>query len=193
MPRTLKDRKRTIQQVGPWVVGVAAAVLGLSACNDSTVTPATVQSFTQLNQEMSEAVSAYRVLAAALPDLSACQGADTTYSARIGPMIQSQQQFGGQMDDYMRSTGHSMNADMLCGAGDLAAELARHQAVACASSNAANQAEAMHHVDAMDELIAHQQVRAGEAESMLGNHGMMGGGAGTWQCEHEVDGGYTHR
>jgi hypothetical protein len=172
---------------------VAAAVLAVSACSDSTLTPATVQSFAQLNQDMSDAVSAHRVQAAALPDLAACQAADTAYSTRISPMVQSQQQFGGQMDDYMRSMGHSMDADMACGAGELAAELARHQAVACASSIAANQAEAMHHVDAMDELIAHQQVRAGEAGSMMGNPGMMGGGAGTWQCEHEADGGYTHR
>jgi hypothetical protein len=98
------------------------------------------------------------------------------------------------MDDHMASMGHMGDGDMGCGAAAMAAELARHHGVACASAvdMAPNEAEAARHAAGMVAWAGHMEGRADQLTSYMGL-GMMGGagGTGAGRCVHQADGSYV--
>lgn len=186
---------------------LAGVVAAMAACGGSSDTSNTqdVQSFDTAGQDISAKVATYRAQAATMADMAACTAAENTFDGQVRPMVERMKQMSGAMDDRMRSMNGSDDADMGCGSDAMQAELDRHRAAACASSDMAmNRAEASQHADMMDELVTHQRGRAAELASMMGTGGngsMMGGHMtdGGWimdgggvvvMCSRAADGGY---
>jgi hypothetical protein len=186
---------------------LAGVVAAMAACGGSSNTSNTqdVQSFDTTGQDISAKVATYRAQAATILDMAACTAAENDFDGQVRPMVERMKQMSGAMDDRMRSMNGSDDADMGCGSDAMQAELDRHRAVACASSDmATNRAEASQHADMMDELVTHQRGRAAELASMMGmggNGSMMGGHMtdGGWimngggvvvMCSRAADGGY---
>jgi hypothetical protein len=87
-----------------------------------------------------------------------------------------------------------MGADMGCSASAMAAEMNRHQAVACASTTdmTPNKAEAQQHVSAMTQWAGHAMGRSHDLASMAGmGMGNMGNGSTTGRRIHNADGSYA--
>ena len=168
-----------------------AAACGMSS---SGVTAAQVSDLRATAQAASTASTTYGAQASAMPDLPACTADEAGYHGQIAPMIDRMASMGAAMDGQMASMGHMTDGDMACVAAAMAAELARHHGVACASAidMAPNQAEAAQHVGAMVAWAGHMMDRTGQMGGYMGM-GMMGGTGGTvtGHCVHEVDGSYV--
>ena len=163
---------------------ILAAAFLLGACNgtgNSTgVSASDVAALDQAAASVSSSAASYQTSAANMATPAECTSAVQQYTAQVQPGVDRIAQMGGRMDAAMSSMGQMMGADMECGAGVMEHELARHLGVACTSSDmAANRAEAMHHVQAMQEFADHMRMRADEMGTMMGPGGMMGGGMGT--------------
>ena len=184
---------------------MVAVAVGVAACSGSNTNGSTadVQSLASVTQEMSAAVVAYRASAGAMSDASTCQGAQSSYDAQMGPMIDRMKQMSGGLDDHMKSMGRTGDADIACASNSMAVEVERHRAAACVAAVDVNKVEATHHADAMDDMLAHQRGRATEMGSAMGMSGMMDGGTmgadGGWTlpdggtmgaCYAASDGGY---
>lgn len=180
------------------VVGVAGAVVvavSLAGCGSSNegIGPAEVQAFSGLSQDISAAAAAYATTAAGTPDVPACHAAHTDYRGEVGPMLDRMRAMSGDMDLEMERMGHAGSADMTCGADAMRAELAAHDAAACASADMAeNHAEAARHAVEMEAWAEHQRERAEEMGGMMGMGGMgMGGGSAATTCTRNSDGTFT--
>jgi hypothetical protein len=162
----------------------------------SSMTTAEVQSFRTAVQAVSSAAASYGAQATTLPDLPACTAAEASYHGQVAPMVERMAAMGAGMDDHMASMGHMGDGDMGCGAAAMAAELARHHGVACASTvdMTPNEAEAGQHAAAMAAWADHMKARADQMGSYMGM-GMMGGGgtAVSGLCVRQPDGSYVLR
>lgn len=186
------------------VLAVAAAACGGSNSSPGA-TGAQVQQVDTLAQNMAAAVGSYRASTGNMSTTPACQTAESSYRAQMGSMLDQMKQMSGPMDDAMKRTGHSEDADVMCGSNAMQAEFARHDAVPCAAADmTTNRAEATNHADAMMGLIDHQRARAAQVGSTMGMTGMMDAGSmvgtdGGWTapdggmmgaCHVGSDGGY---
>jgi hypothetical protein len=178
------------------VTGVLAAVVVVAGCgNDSSgASQADVQAYAALSQQISSAASGYGAAAGATIDVSSCQSTHASYDAQVRPMVDHMRSMSGAMDQQMDMMGRAADGDMSCGAEAMAAELAHHDAAACASTvMSANHAEAARHVTAMTTWADHQHARADEMGSMMGQGGgmMPSGGSTTMTCHRSGDGTFT--
>jgi hypothetical protein len=169
-------------------------VLTGAACGGSG-TPSSstdVQALNTLAQDVSTAASAYGAQAGGMTDLPGCNAGEAGYDGQVRPMIAQMEGMGPAMDQMMSSLGHAGDADMVCSAHAMMAELDRHHAAACASTTdmGPNRTEAQHHVDAMKEWADHQLVRSHDMGTMMGS-GMGGMGGGGMTTGHCVDQGGT--
>ena len=172
----------------------AAAIAGCGGSSGSS-TP-DVRGFAATAGQISTAASTYGTAAAATADVPGCQSAHAAYDGQVRPMVGRMQSMSGGMDDEMASMGHSADADMTCAADAMAAELAHHDAAACASADmSSNHAEAARHAAAMVGWAQHEQARADDMGGMMGmdmgGGGGSGGGGSTTRCHRNGDGTFT--
>ncbi len=183
---------------------VSVACSGSSGTSSSATT-AQVQTFDQASLSLSQAVATYRTQAAGIADPAACAAAQQAYQAQANPLVVQMQQMAGPLDDRMMQLGQPADADITCATSAMKAELDRHAAAACVSSDpAVERAEAASHASVMEGLISHQQDRAEEMGAMMGIASMMDGGMtrvsdGGWSlpdggavaiCQVSTDGGF---
>jgi hypothetical protein len=178
--------KRTIGVVS-WAV--------LSACGGggaSVTTADQVRDFDATAQAISSAASSYGTATAAMPGLAACTADESGYEAQVRPLLDHMRTGSAGMDTLMSSLGPRADADMACATSAMAAELAHHAAIACASPTdmSPNESEAARHVQAMIAWADHQHVRTEQMGSMMGMGGMAGGMT-TGTCRRNADGTYT--
>jgi hypothetical protein len=177
--------------------GVLAAGLVVAGCGSDNhgVNQADVQAYAALSQQLSTAATTYGAAASATIDVESCQSTNASYDAQVHPMVDRMRSMSGAMDQQMGTMGHTGDADMTCGADAMAAELAHHDAVACASTMmSSNHDEAARHATAMTAWADHQHARADEMAGMMGTggSGMMGsGGTMTVACHRNGDGTFT--
>ncbi len=162
---------------------VLAAALLLGACsgmgNSTGVSASDVVALDQAAANVSSSAASYQTSAASMATPADCTSAVQQYTAQVQPNVDHIAQMSGRMDAAMSSMGQMMGADMECGAGIMQQELARHLGIACTSPEmAANRAEAMRHVQAMQGFADHMRMRAGEMGTMMSSGGMMSGGMG---------------
>lgn len=157
---------------------VAAAVVVVTGCGSDAhgVSQADVQAYGALSRQISTAATAYGTAANATIDVTNCNSTHATYDAQVHPMVDRMRSMSGAMDQQMGMMGHSVDADMACGADAMTSELAHHDAVACTSTMSANHEEATRHTAAMVAWADHQDSRATEMNGMMGGGGMMGAG-----------------
>ena len=160
-----------------------AATFLLGACsgtgNSMGMSASDVAALDQAAAKVSSSAASYHTSTASMATPADCTTAVQQYTAQVQPNVDHIAQMSGRMDAAMSSMGQMMGADMECGAGVMQHELTRHLGVACTSSDmAANRAEAMQHVEAMQEFADHMRMRADEMSTMMGSGGMMGGGMG---------------
>lgn len=173
-------------------VVVAASLVGCGGSSDG-VGPAEVQAYSGLSRDVSQTVSAYATTAEVASDVPSCQAAHAAYDAQIGPMLDRVRSMSDGMDLEMEQMGHAESADMTCGADAMRAELAAHDAAACASTDMTeNHAEVARHASEMEAWAEHQRARAEEMGGMMGMGGMgMGGGSTATTCLRNPDGTFT--
>jgi len=171
-----------------------AAACGMGS---SGMTTTQVQDFRSAAVGVSTTAASYGAQAGAMSDLPTCTADEAGYHAQVAPMVDRMAAMAGAMDGHMASMGHPADGDMACGAAAMMAELARHHAIACASTGdmAPNRAEAAQHVAAMGAWSDHMAERADQMGSRMGMT-MMGssGGAGgtvTGLCVRLPDGSYV--
>jgi hypothetical protein len=181
---------------------LALAVLAVACGGSSSPSSADeVRTLNGLAADSASATSTYGSQAAAMSDTTSCNADESTYEARIRPMITRMRGMGPSMDLMMTSLGHPADSDIACGADAMMAELDRHHAAACASTTdmSPNEAEAQNHVTMMTAWADHQEVRTYAMGTMMGA-GMMGGmgmggmagnGMTTGHCVHDQDGSYS--
>jgi len=160
---------------------VLAAALLLGACsgtgNSMGVNASDVAALDQAAAKISSSAASYQTSTANMASPAECSAAVQQYTAQVQPNVDRIAQMSGRMDAAMSSVGQMMGADMECGADVMQHELTHHLGVACTSADmATNRAEAMRHVQAMQELADHMRMRADEMGTMMGPGGMMGGG-----------------
>ena len=161
---------------------VAAALL-LGACsgtsNSTGVNASDVAALDQSAAKVSSSAASYQASTAGMATRADCAAAVQQYTAEVQPDVDRISQMSGRMDAAMSSMGQMMGADMECGAGVMQQELAHHLGIACTSPDmAADRAEAMRHVQAMQQFADHMRMRADEMSTMMGSGGMMAGGMG---------------
>ena len=155
-----------------------------------------VQAFRTTATEISSAASSHAATASAMSDAASCLGDEAAYEATVRAMLERMHTMSGELDRQMSADGHMGSADMTCATAAMIAELDRHSAAACRSTDmAANQAETARHSQVMTAWADHQRARCDELSSRMGGGGMMGGGAGTGgtigTCQQDADGTYT--
>ena len=180
--------------------GVVAGLLASAAiagCGGSSgsATP-DVRGFAATAGQISTAASSYATTAASTTDLPGCRSAHASYDGQVQPMVDRMRSMSGSMDGEWMSMGHPEDADMTCAADAMAAELAHHDAAACASTDmATNHAESARHATAMVGWAQHEQARADDMGGMMGMGGMGGGGPGSGgsgpRCHRNDDGTFT--
>ena len=163
---------------------VLAAALVLGACsgmgNSMGVNASDVAALDQAASKVSASAASYQTSTANAATPADCTAAVQQYTTEVQPNVDRIAQMSGRMDAAMNSMGQMMGADMECGSAVMHQELAHHLGIACTSPDmAANRAEAMRHVGAMQDFADHMRMRADEMGTMMGgNGGMMGGGMG---------------
>lgn len=172
------------------------AVAFLVSCGSSAsgIDTAEIQAFDASARGAAAATADYSVAASAMTSPAECASAQASYDARARPLVGRMQGMGASMDAMMDSMGHMDADDMGCTADAMRAELDRHAQVACASATdvAADRAEALGHVAAMNPWIAHADGRARDLGAMAGMQmGGMGGGSTTGHCRRAADGTYA--
>lgn len=180
-------------------LALAGAVAAGLACSSSTAPTASgndAASFDQTAAALDTSVTQYQQASAGAATPADCQAALQQYLARAQPLVNQLRSMSGPMDDYMRSAGTPASADMSCGAEVVSEELAHHQQVACTSADMTqNREEDQRHVQAMQQLTTHLQMRAVQAGGMLSGAGMggpmMGGAADAGWMMGWSDGGWT--
>jgi hypothetical protein len=176
-----------------------ATALLLSACssmgNSTGVNASDVAALDQAASNVSGSAASYQTSTANMATPADCTAAVQQYTTQVHPNVDHIAQMSGRMDAAMSSMGQMMGADMQCGSSVLQQELAHHLGIACTSPDmAANRAEAMRHVGAMQEFADHMRMRADEMGTMMdGNGGMMGGemGMGGGTGPAMMDGGWV--
>jgi hypothetical protein len=179
---------------------IAIAAAGLTAaCGGSSPTASdgvsseaqtAAQGYQAAGADMSTTIAQYQSAAATTTDATACQAAETTYQAEMGPLIDRMTAVSSAMDQHMSDATRPGDADMGCVAAAMKAELARHAADACTLPDvAADQAEAAQHAATMAGWVDHQRTRyeqMGEATGM-----MPPTDDDTWTCTQNADGTFT--
>lgn len=173
--------------MGAFVAGCGGSMSGGGTSDVST--------FAGTAGQIAGAASSYATTAGATADVPSCQSAHAAYDAQVRPMVDRMRSMGGAMDDRMASMGHPEEADMMCGVDAMSAELAHHDAAACASVDGmpANHAESARHAAAMEAWADHERIRADDLDGMMGMMDGMGGGGGrsTPACHRNGDGTFT--
>jgi hypothetical protein len=157
----------------------ACLVAAAAACGSEGSTDAEqVAEFKATADHIDAAATAYGNAAPGMVDRAACLSTHAGYDAAVRPMVERMREMSGWMDEHMASMGGGADADMVCGADAMVAELDRHAAAACASATdmPANAAEVTAHAGAMHDWAEHQRARADEMDGMMSGGGMMGGG-----------------
>jgi hypothetical protein len=158
----------------------------LVGCGMDHVTSVDARAYTALAQQISTSASAYAAAAGSTSDVPSCQSRHAAYDGQMMPMLERMHAMSGDMDREMGMMGPY--GDMMCGADAMLAELAHHDAVACASTDMnANHAEATRHADAMQAWAEHQRASCAQMGGMMGS----GGGSSTATCHRNEDGTFT--
>jgi len=153
------------------------------ACAPQAPKSADAATYQHLITDLSGAVTAYRASASAMQIPADCSALLQQYMARALPDVDGMRPIAGRMDGEMAAAGWTMDSDLACGMNVIAAELARHAGMACASADVAGEsAEAARHCDVMDSYLNHMEMRSAELSQVMG--GMMTAGTMT-----AVDGG----
>lgn len=171
--------------------------LALAACGGgspgSSPTTAQLAAYRSSALAASSAVTTYQTAAGTMTTQAGCQAATQQYAAQMQQAIQEMQQSAGMMDDGMMSFGQGPSADVACGVALMGQQVAQQQVAACASADVApDQAQIQLHVQTMQQLADHLQMRGAEMDqlraTMMGGSGggMMGGTSGgmmsgSWQ------------
>lgn len=160
-----------------WVIAAALA----TACGgtEGGGSDTQVQAYEAARGELAAAVSTYQADASAAQTDDACRAAEARYGVAAGPALERMRQMSGAIagdGQRMRMMG---GGDSACGAEAMAAELARHQGVACAGDALQDRAEAEHHAGQMDGWLEQQRQRC---------EAMQGGAAEPWACQANADG-----
>ncbi|HSD19702.1 MAG TPA: hypothetical protein VLC54_06685, partial [Anaeromyxobacter sp.] len=133
-------------------VWVIAAVLA-AACGgtEGGGGDAQVQAYEAARAEVAAAVGAYQAEAGTAQTDEECRAAEARYGAAAGPALERMREMSGaRAGDGQQMQMRMMGAgDLACGADAMAAELARHQGVACAGDALQDRAEAQHHAGQM--------------------------------------------
>lgn len=132
-------------------------------------------------------IAAYQKLAADLAvtvdthqtNVTTAAGADciaerNRYGAAIRPMLDRMSDMSVDMDACMRDMGHATPTDMQSTCQSMRGELDDHLAAACATQDAA--AEAERHATAMKRMLQHELDEASAMQDMMGNRSMMSTG-----------------
>jgi hypothetical protein len=158
------------------MAALAAGTLAAAGCGSTSAgaSQGDAQAYGALAVQISSTAAAYGAAAAATVDPVDCASAHASYDGQVHPLVDRMRSLSGPMDQQMGMMGHGADADMSCGADAMEAELAGHDAVACATTVMdANHAEAARHVAAMAGWADHQRVRADEEVGLMGGGGMM--------------------
>jgi hypothetical protein len=164
-----------------WVIAAALA----TACGGTEEggSDAQVQAYEAARGELAAAVATYQADASAAQTDEGCRAAEVRYGAAAGPALERMREMSGaragdgqQMHMQMMGAG-----DLACGADAIAAELARHQGVACAGDVLQDRAEAEHHAGEMGGWLEQQQQRC---------RAMQGDGTEPGACQLNPDGSY---
>lgn len=154
-----------------------------------------VQEFRTTATAVSSAATGLAANAGAMPDAATCRSDEAAYEPSVRAMLERMRAMSGAMDRQMAADGHMGSTDLACATAAMMAELDRHAAAACRSSDmAANRAEIAQHAEVMVAWADHQRARCDELDSMMGGGTMMGGagmGGTIGACQQNPDGTYT--
>jgi hypothetical protein len=150
---------------------------------------ADVRAYSELAQQISSAASTYGSAAAATSDVPSCQSGHAAYDAQVRPMVDRMRAMSGGMDSQMGMMGHTADGDMTCSSDAMLAELDRHHAVACTSTDMTeDHAEAGRHATAIEMWAEHQRQCTDNMGGMMGG---TGGSSTTTTCHRNGDGTFT--
>ena len=182
----------TLKRLAVILGTIAATACGGPAGTPSTSTDAqtAARNYQAIGQDLGTAVAQYQSATATMQDVTACQAAEATYQAQVGPMIDRMKTASEVMDHYMDEHMGTGASDMTCVADAMELEYQRHVGAACgAATMADNETEAAHHAASMFDWMEHQRVRY---EQMGAETGMMPSTTDTtWSCQQNPDGSFT--
>src|SRR5512133_1605087 len=111
--------------------GVMAAAVAAACGSSSNEQPSSgneqpdVRGYATLAQQISATASAYATADDATSDVPGCQSRHGAYDAQVRPMVERMRAMSGGMDLQMEMMGDAADADMMCGADAMMAELDR--------------------------------------------------------------------
>jgi hypothetical protein len=166
-------------------IGASVASIGCGGVS-SAPSPQSVAEFRQLTLDVQSAAANYRTQAMGATSVSECQQIHDSYDTEVRPWVSAMNGQSAGMDDLMHGHSAGADADVRCVSTMMEAELARHDAVACTSSNLADDtAEVSRHVDLMTSYSTHLEDRCDEILSAID------GGSPSWEgmmssCEAQM-------
>lgn len=148
-------------------IGVSVVSIGCGSVS-SAPSPQSVTEFRQLALDVQSAATNYQTQVMSAASVSECQQIHASYDAQVRPLVSAINGESAGMDDLIHGHGAGAEADVRCVSTMMAAELNRHDAVACASSNLADDtAEASRHVDLMTVYSTHIEGRCAQIFSAI--------------------------
>lgn len=153
-------------------------VAALAACggSGSLTNGADASAYRSAALQVSTSVASYDTATTSMTTPAECTAAVQHHEAQVDPVLGHMGEMAGGMDGAMRSMGEMKGADMECGVAVMQQEMQKHHAAACSSLDmAANRAEAQRHVEAMQQLANHMQMRAEEMSTLAAGGAMHGG------------------
>jgi len=144
--------------------------IALAACGRSSpaAPAAEIEQMRVLATGVVASTEAYVARAEAMADRAACRTARTAYDAQVRPRIESMVALAPKVDRWLQARGPDEHADTGCAAATMLDELERHLAIACSFPDlAANRAESLQHLEAMDRWADLEVARAAEAAAAM--------------------------
>ena len=149
---------------------IFSCVVALAGCGRSSpaAPAAEIEQLRVLASGVIGAAEAYGVRAAAMTDRAACRAARAGYEEQVRSRIEGMVALAPRVDRWLQARGPDDHADTECSTSTLLDELDRHLAIACSSPDlAANRAEAVRHLEAMDRWADLAVARAAEASAAM--------------------------
>ncbi len=145
---------------------ILVPALAFAACGRSSppAPAAEIEQLRVLANGVVDSAEDYRDRAAAMADRAACRTARAAHDERVRSRIEAMVALAPRVDRWLQARGPDDHADTGCSSTTMLDELDRHLGIACSSPDlAANRAEAVRHVEAIDRWADLAVARAAEA------------------------------
>ena len=153
---------------------VASLALVTVGCGGAHMSAPDAAAFSSLANEVTARAQDHRVRMEQA-GAAGCSAEMARYAGDVAPLVDRMAGMSRDMDACMNAMGHTESADMQATCGQMRQELDAHVASTCAAADPVS--ETARHVEAMQQMAAHERDRASTMGTMMGGTGGMMSGA----------------